>query len=113
MLHVLFQRRDEGGILIPVLSLLVMVSVMTLFIVKEYQYKREITLITSDFYMAQVMSDMTFEQIKKEGKLDNHYVFEEGQVVTEYDDRQKELQLEVLLKNSYKRTFSYKNYKKE
>lgn len=95
------------------LSLLVMVSVMTLFVVKEYQYKREITLITSDFYLAQVMSDMTFEQIQQKGELESLYLFDEGQVIPYYEARQKELQLEVLLKNSYKRTFSYKNYRKE
>ena len=95
----------EGGILLPILVILMMFTIITLYVLEDDRTRREVLVNTKDFYLAKSLENITWEEIKEEKIVKNKTVtYNLGEVDVIWHEKNKEVELNTSLKNNYKRT---------
>lgn len=98
-------NNDEGGILLPVLVILVMFTILTLYTVEDYHTRKEVLTNTKDFYLAKTLENITWDEIKQAKTVKNQVVtFNIGEVEVVWLEKTQEVELKTSLNNKYKRT---------
>lgn len=107
-------NKNEGGILLPVLVILMMFTILTLYVLEDYRTRQEVLVNTKDFYLAKSLENITWEEVKTEKIVKNRTVtYNIGEVQVIWNEKNKEIELNTKLKNNYKRTTKKRFNEKE
>lgn len=100
-----FIRNKDGGILLPVLAILVMFTTMTLYVLQDYSVRRKMLVSTQDFYLAKTIEEMAILEFKEDMKQgEKLFQYNIGTVDISYDKEKKNHKITTSLNNQYKRT---------
>ncbi|MGO3731851.1 MAG: competence type IV pilus minor pilin ComGG [Vagococcus sp.] len=98
-------RKNEGGILIPVLAILVMMTTLVLFFIQDGYMRQEFTKQTTDFYLARTLENMAIEEVSQQKVIQNQQIdYNIGIVKIIKKDNSSKITVETCLNNQYKRT---------
>lgn len=100
-----FIKSSTGSILVPVLSILMMFTIITLYIVQDYRSRHEMLTNTKDFYLAKSIEEMAILEFKEDMKQgEKLFQYNIGTVDISYDKEKKNHKITTSLNNQYKRT---------
>lgn len=108
-----YSTSDEGGVLLPVLAILVMFTILTLYVTEDYRARKEVLVNTKDFYLARSLENLTWEELQQEETVKNETVrYNIGTVEVVWFEKTQEVELKTSLNNKYKRTTKKRFIKK-
>lgn len=100
-----FTKSSTGSILLPVLSILMMFTIITLYIVQDYRSRHEMLTNTKDFYLAKTMEEMAISEFKVDMKQDEKlFQYNIGTVEIKKNSKNDICEIKTNLNNQYKRT---------
>lgn len=105
-----FQKEsNHGGVLLPILCVLVMLSMLTLFVLEDYRQKQLMTQQLIDYYVAEAVLQKEQEQVNPTNRYEKRQVlYNVGHVTIAPDNTKLFVDLKITMLDGYKRTFNKK-----
>ncbi|MEG2254959.1 MAG: competence type IV pilus minor pilin ComGG [Vagococcus sp.] len=102
-------RGNQGGILFPVMAILLMMTLLLVYVTDDYFARREMLVNTRDYYVSRSMEEMSLETVRQDTEAAEVVVsFNQGKSRWKKGDNLADYQVITSLSNQYKRT-SHRN----
>lgn len=99
-----FLKNRSGGILLPVMAILMMFTILLLVVTEDYLARQEFLITTKDFNLARTIEELSVNQVDIENKQTPQvFYYNIGEVEAKWNSQKKIFYFETRLNNNFRR----------